>query len=729
VLAWLEVHPALDVDGARQRLGALPAYIPRAHDAQLEAVVAAAAAGRSGIAVLVGGSSTGKTRALWEAARQLPGSWRLWHPLSPTRPDAVLAELADIAPRTVVWLNEAQYYLDAGLGEHVAAGLREVLHDPTRGPVLVLATLWPEHWNRLTLRAGHSPHARELLDGHKIDVPNAFTPADLAVLAGTASVDPRLAEAAEHAQDHQVTQYLAGVPVLLDRYQAAQGATRALIHAAMDSRRWRTRPRVPLDWLAAAAPGYLTAAEWNTTGDDWLSTALDYVTEECNGIPGILTPVKTTAPRNQRPPASDGGPDPAVGQPAQGEQGPQYRLADYLDQYGRAGRADQIPPIDFWTAAARHAHPANLTALGEAAWDRGLYRDAAQFRKNATVLGMPYGAASLVNQFSALFPTDPRPVQWVIDHVIEDDPIALISLLKSVCRAGTQEQIAALATRIAERVVLDDPFWVFQLLDSLREAGATEQITVLLARNPAERAVLDDPFGVARLLDGLREAGAKEQFTTLATRAAEQIPLDDLIWITSLLDTLREAGVDKLFATLATRVAEQSALGDLLAVVGLLDNLRRAGADERFVTLAARVAEQISLDDPSAVARLLDTLRDAEAVEQCDALVIWVAERTPLVDVSAVAELLESLHRVGAKEQLTALAARTAEQIPLYNLPEVKRLLGSLREVGADEQFATLAARLPECFPLLLDAYWERFPFGREPDGSAASAWSWNDLE
>jgi len=43
-----------------------------------------------------------------------------------------------------VWLNEAQFYLDpaeAGLGERVAAGLRELLRDLGRAPVLVLATI------------------------------------------------------------------------------------------------------------------------------------------------------------------------------------------------------------------------------------------------------------------------------------------------------------------------------------------------------------------------------------------------------------------------------------------------------------------------------------------------------------------------------------------------------------------------------------------------------------
>ena len=100
-----------------------------------------------------------------------------------------------------MWLNEAQFYLDTadgGLGERVAAGLRELLRDPARAPVLVLATLWPQFWDGLTARpaGGADPHAqaRELLAGHDITVPAAFTAAQLQRL-GEAG-DARLARAA-----------------------------------------------------------------------------------------------------------------------------------------------------------------------------------------------------------------------------------------------------------------------------------------------------------------------------------------------------------------------------------------------------------------------------------------------------------------------------------------------------------------------------------------------------
>ncbi|WP_061297983.1 hypothetical protein [Herbidospora cretacea] len=249
-------------------LPTLPAYVPREHDGHLNKVVAQAAAGASRIAVLVGGSSTGKTRACWEALRplrELPQQWRLWHPIDPTRPDATLADLERIGPYTVVWLNEAQFYLtDPTLGERVAAGLRDLLRDPQRGPILVLATLWPAYWDTLTTRAGSDPHAqaRELLDGHAITVPDAFTSADLTTLTQLAAADPRLKEASDRGGDGQITQYLAGVPTLMDRYHQPPPATQALIHAAMDARRLGCGPNLPLGLLAAAAPGYLTDTQW-----------------------------------------------------------------------------------------------------------------------------------------------------------------------------------------------------------------------------------------------------------------------------------------------------------------------------------------------------------------------------------------------------------------------------------------------------------------------------------
>ena len=157
--------------------------------------------------------------------------------------------------------------------------------------MLVLATLWPEFWDTLTARPadGTDPHAqaRELLAGHDITVPAAFTLAQLGQLAQAR--DARLALAAAGAQDGQVIQFLAGAPELLARYRNAPPATKALIDAAMDARRLGMGIGLPPTFLETAAVGYLTGTEWNALGKNWkkmLKKAWDYAGEPCKGYPG-----------------------------------------------------------------------------------------------------------------------------------------------------------------------------------------------------------------------------------------------------------------------------------------------------------------------------------------------------------------------------------------------------------------------------------------------------------
>jgi hypothetical protein len=59
----LEVHRPAQPEDPQSGLPVLPPYVPREHDEVLGQVVHAAADGRSAIAVLVGGSSMGRTRA------------------------------------------------------------------------------------------------------------------------------------------------------------------------------------------------------------------------------------------------------------------------------------------------------------------------------------------------------------------------------------------------------------------------------------------------------------------------------------------------------------------------------------------------------------------------------------------------------------------------------------------------------------------------------------------
>ncbi|AWW36352.1 hypothetical protein [Streptomyces cadmiisoli] len=705
----LGVHPALDTEGARDRFGTLPPYIPRDHDDRLKTVVDAAKAGQSGIAILVGGSSTGKTRALWEAVRELPDNWQLWHPLSPTAPEAALAALPDIAPKTVVWLNEAQNYLAPDpMGEHVAAGLRELLHDPSRAPVLVLGTLWPEHWDTLTTRTTPDWHAgaRDLLSGHKIDVPDAFPRVALAALDATDDADPRLVQAVQHAKGAQITQYLAGVPYLIDRYQAARGATLALIRAAMDARRLGAGPHIPLDWLADAAPGYLTDTEYHMLDGDWLSKTLAYVITPCNGIPGILTAVTTSRPRNQRTSRWPAASSVLADRRAPSQQGPRYLLADYLDQHGRRHRAEKIPPIDFWSAASTHAHPADLATLARAAWARGLYRDATQLHKRATTHGDSSAASTLVYHLHTLHPADHRPAAWAAAHVALDNPYAVIRLLVELREAGAHEQIRVLAERAAAQVALDDSRGVARLLVELREAGAHEQIRVL-AERAAVQVALDDPAAVAEILEGLQVVVAGEQIAALLARGpAAHVALDDPAAVAEMLEGLQVVAAKEQITALLARDPAANVLCHNPRPLGrLLEALHEAGAQEQVTVLAERAATDVLLDDPGDVARLLDGLWEVGAQEQVTVLAERAAAGVLLGDPGDVTRLLAELHEVGAQEQATLLAERDAARDALNESYAVAEILNELQQGQTWEQIAALLDRDPAAHVVLTDLY------------------------
>jgi Trypsin-like peptidase domain len=723
----LEVHRPVQPGSSQAELPELPAYVPREHDTELGLVVQAAVEGGSQIAVLVGGSSTGKTRTCWEALQLLRGQepeWRLWHPIDPTRPDAALRELPGIGPRTVVWLNEAQFYLDVAdgdLGERVAAGLRELLRDAARAPVLVLATLWPQYWDDLTAgpAGGRDSHAqaRELLAGHDITVPAAFTAAQLDELSQAG--DARLVLASAAAQDGQVIQFLAGAPELLARYRNAPPAAAALIHAAMDARRLGMGVGVPEAFLDAAAPGYMTDTEWDTLSDDWLKEALTYTAKPCMGVRGPLTLIRPRpAASRATGPVSPGSGGQSADSEAAMTAGPLYRLADYLDQYGRQHRKTEIPPADFWAAAAGHAFPSDQTALGEAAHDRGLYRAAAQLYKNAAAHG---------NRHATGYLAATPPALWAAAHAPVDDLLAVAELVGRLQRAGTQQQVTALADRAAAHVPLDNPYTVADLVDELLYVGAEQQATALADRaaahvsldNPgavaellgrlqradgqqqvtllADRAAahisLDNPRAVARLLEGLQEAGAHQQVTELLDRdPAAHISLGNPDELADLLATLQKVGAHQQVTVLLHRdPAAHASLGDPYAVLRLLGRLLDVSAQQQFAALADRALACLSLDDLYSVTRLLEGQRVLGAHQQFSALADHAAH-VSLDNPYAVAHLLDVLRRLGGQQEVTKLADRAAH-VSLDNPYAVADLLRDLQEAGTHHQFTTLADR------------------------------------
>ena len=724
----LEVHRPVHPDDAPPELPLLPLYVMREHDEALGQVAGAAADGRSGIAVLVGGSSVGKTRACWESLallRDQDPPWRLWHPIDPSRPEAALRQLPNVGPRTVVWLNEAQYYLETpdGVGERVAAGLRELLRDAARSPVLVLATMWPSFWARLTARppGGPDPHAqaRELLTGSDINVPATITPAELQRLRELNDV--RLDQAAEGAREGQVIQFLAGAPELLARYRNAPPEPKALIHAAMDGRRLGMRPALPHTFLETAAPGYLTDDQWDTIADDWMEQALAFTAAPCKGVRGPVTRIR---PR----------PDRTVPGLSTGARS-FYWLADYLDQYGRHSRHNVVLPASFWMAA-READPGDLNSLGDAARDRDLFRDAGQLYKKACSHGDATAGAPLVRLLHHIAPADYRPAEWAATHVTLEDPAPVAALLKALREVGANEQVAALLARDpASKAVLKKPYDVALLLREFKEVGADDQIDNLLARDPISQAAIND-CSAAYLFDSLQEAGRSDQIAAfLARDFPSRVVIDDPAAVVWLLKELWNVGATDQAKALAARAISHAIFGSPLAQGMLLLALSEIGATEEIsMVLAQDPASHIDLA-PVAVAVVLAGLKAAKADEQISVLIARdPASHASINGAMEIGWLLGALRSVGATEQVASLLARDpASHSGLDNPIGTEMLLDALNRTAAQEQVKILKDRISQLADLRANEENSgptgEFRYGLQSDGNPASPWDWDALD
>jgi TPR repeat protein len=656
----LEVRRAITLPSLDAATPVLPLYVRRTHDTQLGGVVAEVVAGAGRMVVLVGGPAAGKTRACWEAIRSLPDTWWVWQPIEP----GAAAAVGEVGSHTVVWLNDAQHYLlttDPRTGERVAAGLRRLLADPARAPVLVLATVWPEDWWRLTSRpAAGGPdlyaQARELLSGADIRVPEAFTDADLQALHAAAAGDPRLRHAAEHAQGGKITQYLAGAPELEARYRNAGPVARAVIDVAIDARRLGHPVQIPHGMLERAVPGYLDDHDWNQAAQDWLEQAVAYAGTPCQGVPGPLTRIR---PRPGQPPTADGQ--------------PWYRLSDILEATGRAERAAVFPPAGFWEAiAATVSDPHVLYGLGRAAENRGRYSRAAQLYQQAADHGHP-GAPIFLLELRARA-GDPIDIGALQRQVADRaDIAALRAQAQTHARAGDLTRAEDRAARSADYGDDVGASMVFANMARVRERVGDRAGAETLVFNAAGRGHTIALMALAGLREGTGDrAGAED----LALRGADRGHTNALI----TLAWLREWRGDPAGAEdLAMRGAEHGHPVALIALAGLRDRLGDPAGAEALLMNAAEhghadavllhAVMRVLAGDPAGGETLLQTAADhghADVLPSPAWLQEWASDLSGLEAVMVQEANRGSAN--GALPELAELRELAGDHIAAYRI-------------------------------------------------------------
>jgi hypothetical protein len=727
------VHRAITVgSGTGQAVPDLTVYVQRAHDAQLRGLLTSQV--RPLMVVLVGGSSTGKTRAAFEAARASLPDWSL---LRPADAAGLLAELraGAVRARTVLWLNETQEFLKGR--RDVAAALRDLLAG--EDPVAVIGTMWPGFWKELTSppddgEQDFNHQARELLlhDAERVDVPETFTSADLAELHRL-TVDPRLAAAAEAAHDSgKVIQVLAGGPELVYRYEHPADAEdrfgNAVLTAAMDARRLGYESPLSGYFLQEAAPAYLGSSDRADAPGTWFATGLRDAARETRGIAAL------TAHREQ----------PGIG-PADA-----YVLHDYLDQHARAARRGMLIPAAAWDALTRHAlNLADRTRLAREAQRRGLYRYAVALARPAAeagdrtamqILAFRLNDASHAEEAAewmqrAADAGDPVAVQFMVKYLDEQgdsaaaeatlraaaargDSSAILSLAGRLDQAGHRQEAESLLSQAAasgDTVVMDtfatrlneerrseeaaswirraaeagDIFAMQQLAEQLDEARLAEEAEAWLVR----AAQVDDHFAHfvrIRLFQRLDEAGRTDDAEAWLRRDIEAGETSNMWLLAARLD---QAGRTEEASLMRQRARDA---GEYFALYYAITEIEQAGGSlDEFEQLLRPPAAAGDIFAMQTLARKFDETGQPSEANQ------WLSDLAQAGNLNALHVLAGRLEQANRKEE--------AEQV-------LRRII----ELGNPAALPSLAQQLKDTDPGRAENLQR---YGIEPGGGTATPW------
>ena len=721
----LGVHDAIQVD--EKVPGELPVYVPRDIDDELRAELAANAQ-RGCFVLLIGGSSVGKTRTLYEAVMAAVPDWWLVHP---SGPDEVAALAAAPPPRTVVWLDELQRYLD---GEHgLAGGVTRALLN-AQDPVVIIGTLWPDRYAAYATvpgPGGADPHARErevLGLAHIVRIGPEFSEAEQD-RARTAAAHDRRLQVALGAAGYGLTQTLAAAPQLVAHWQDAQTAEPygwAVLTAALDAARLGARAPLTADFLRAAAPDYCTSAQQAEAPGNWFEQALAYATGKLHGAAAALAPAGA-----------------GMGQIAG------YTPADYLIQHASRERRVVRVPASTWDALLNYVcDAADAARLAYSAKDRLLYCYAIPLLWHAADAGDEDAAAQLadllarrgdLDQLRARADDGDGESAWELAGLLAGR--GDLDQLRARADAGDGYAAWRLAGLLAGRGDLDqlraradagDGYAAGELagllagrgdLDQLRaraDAGDGES-AVKLADLLAERGELDEAEQILRARADTGDGYAARQLADLLAGRGELDEAEQIL--RARADTGDEDAASQLAGLLAKRgdldqMRARADTGDwyaavelagLLAKRGDLDQLRaRADAGDWCTAreLAGLLAKHGDLDqlraradagDGYAARQLADLLAGRGELDEAEQI---LRARADTGDEDAASQLAGLLAKRGDLDQMRA-RADAGDGYAAWRLAD---LLAGRGDLGEAEQI--LRARVPPCgLPEITDHY------------------------
>ncbi|MET7358180.1 hypothetical protein ABZS76_06975 [Streptomyces sp. NPDC005562] len=706
VTPWhLEVRRAQYPGAPDPSAAPLTPYLIRDHDHALRGHLKSALhGGTSVLGVLTGDSSTGKTRALYEAVLDVAPDHRL---VRPTTARALLAQLADgeIGDGCVLWLNELQRILHDREGDDAAAELAAALHE--RAGIVAVAALWEDpYWREFTAqgRIGDpSRHTRTLLTGphaRRFRVPRTLTVAERARWRELAldHQDVRLHSAGRAgAEDGQVVQHLSGGLELLADYRSGPGGhftprEHALVTAALDARRLGHQAPLSAPLLAAAADGTLAPYD-RASAADWAGPELDALTGGVRGDGARRTLVPLSTVRE------------FAGAP------PRYEPADYLVQHAAPAHPSPAGSAALWEALVRHTPDLeDLHRLQGATWRRGLIAYALRLDRRAALAGAADACTRVVERMAG-HPDAAQAAAWAA--TAHRDPSygdATARLLTALHRSGSPAAVATLARRTVAATDPADVRALAELTRLLAGYGVPDDVVAPLIDSLVAQVDRVDPDAVIWVLRELADSPAQRAVEPLAHHAATHATLTNG-WNTAhswrlgqLLRVLKEVGASDALDTLVARVVASAEQIQSHELPWLIDVLQQTGAERAARTLLARnPAAGMGLTEADVVLRLLHVLREAgdddgvrTLLDRSPARHVDVVGRPDLHDVGTLlCRLLTELQGLGAEAEFALLAERVAAGADVEGPDEVAAFLDLFHTVGRTDCARRLLARAP----------------------------------
>ncbi|WP_181786499.1 hypothetical protein [Streptomyces phytophilus] len=239
--------------------------------------------------------------------------------------------------------------------------------------------------------------------------------------------DPRLFESYEQGGggNSRITQFLAGAPAQLERYQNAPEHIKAIVDAAVDLRRMGHSPLIPRPLLTEMATLAMDDEVLARLSDDWIEEGIKYALAPCRGASGLLI-------RNHPMPGALSDSDRA------------YRVSDYLEQVGRKERSNMPPQPSFLFTVLRHVRDVEqLRSIATALEERGRCFYAAQLLLRASDLGDFESARMLAGLLE--FAEDCIGAAQIMEtNYLSGGPAGIEWLAYHLLRSGEQERAEAL---------------------------------------------------------------------------------------------------------------------------------------------------------------------------------------------------------------------------------------------------------------------------------------------